>query len=55
MWYKFCFGPAVGSRDIEVAVMEGKVSTLKHINTDIIKNTMTKQNNHAIESKFNVF
>ena len=30
MWYVFCFGTAVGSGDIEVVVMQGKVSTLKH-------------------------
>ena len=31
----------MGSGDIEVVVMQGKVSTLKHIDTDI---TLTKQN-----------
>ena len=44
MWYKFCFGTAVGSGDIEVVIMQGKASTLMHINTDIIENTVTKQN-----------
>jgi len=43
MWYEFCFGTAVGSGNIEVVVMQGKVSTLKHIDTDIIENTLTKQ------------
>ena len=40
MWYKFCFGTAVRSGDIEVVIMQGKASTLMHINTD----TVTKQN-----------
>ena len=34
----------MGSGDIEVVVMQGKASTLKHINTDITENTVTKQN-----------
>ena len=32
----------MGSGDIKVDV---KASTLKHINTDIIENTLTKRNN----------
>ena len=38
MWYEFCFGATMGSGDIEVQV---KARTLKHINTDIIENTVT--------------
>ena len=34
----------MGSGDIEVVIMQSKASTLKHINTDIIENTLTKQN-----------
>ena len=32
----------MGSGDIEVVVMQGKASTLKHISTDVIDNTLTK-------------
>jgi hypothetical protein len=32
------------SGGIEVVAMQGKVSTLKHIITGIIENTLTKQN-----------
>ena len=34
----------MGSEDIEVVVMQDKASKLKHISTDIIENTLTKQN-----------
>jgi hypothetical protein len=39
-WYEFCFGTSMESGDIEVVVRQA----LKHINTDIIENTLTKQN-----------
>ena len=40
----------MGSGDIEVVVMQGKASTLKYINTDIIGNNIDKTK-HAIETR----
>ena len=58
MWYEFCFGIAVGSGDIEVVVMQGKVSTLKHIDRhnreyiDKIKRAIETKGSGVLVSSF---